>query len=56
MTLNEFIEELQEWQMNGLGELPLFVRQYDSEDETKYYDVAANNCELTQIDYKLVLL
>lgn len=52
MTLNELIEELQEWQMNGLGELPVFIRDY----ETTPYDNAINNYELKQIDNKLIFL
>ena len=56
MTLNELIEDLQAWQMNGLGELPIFIRQYDRKDDSIYYDVATNNYELTQIDNKLIFL
>ena len=56
MTLDELIEELQEWQANGLGQLPVFCRQYDSVDENAYFDVAMQNMELSQINNKLIFL
>lgn len=57
MSLNELITELQVWQENGLGELPVFIRQYDNiMEEGSYWDASINNCELTQIDNKLIFL
>lgn len=58
MTLNEFIEELQKWQMNGLGELPIFFREYeeDGDGSERFWDVVMNNRDLTQIDNKLIFI
>lgn len=58
MTLNEFIEELQEWQLNGLGELPLFFREFeeDGDGSERFWDVAMNNKELVQIKNKLIFI
>lgn len=58
MTLNEFIKELQEWQLNGLGELPLFFREFegDGDGSERFWDVAMNNKELIQIKNKLIFI
>ena len=58
MTLDEYIEELQEWQLNGLGQLPIFFREYeeDGDGSERYWDVAMNNKEIFQIDNKLILI
>lgn len=57
MSLNELITELQVWQENGLGELPVFIRQYDNiMEESSYWDASINNWELTQVDNKLIFL
>ena len=56
MTLNELIEELQEWQQNGLGELPIFIREYEEDGSERFWDVAMNNRDLTQIDNKLIFI
>ena len=58
MTLNELIKELQEWQQNGLGELPIFVREYeeDGDGSERFWDVAMNNRDLTQTDNKLIFI
>lgn len=53
MSLNELIEELQVWQENGLGELPIFFRNIALDSD---FDVAMQNMELTQVDNKLIFL
>lgn len=56
MTLDELIEELQEWQLNGMGQLPVFFRNFKDFVTDDYFDVAMQNMELTQIDNKLIFL